>query len=108
MDMLKTRFTGNGKQVRAVSRAARLLDLAGIGLFFVGAAIYASAWVGLRQMRDFVPTPHGPAFEAMARFDELVTLSRIGVLLMIVAGAVALFAAGFSIWQRRAASGAAA
>jgi hypothetical protein len=76
-----------------VPRIGRVLDLAGILLFLAGAGVYAWAWSGLKALRDFEPAPNGPAFAAVARANELSTISRVGFALMAAGVVVAVLAA---------------
>ena len=76
-----------------VPRIGRILDLAGLLLFLAGAALYARAWLGLRGMDSFVPDPDSAGFAALARADQLSSLGRVGVGLMIAGGIIGVIAA---------------
>lgn len=75
-----------------VPRVARLMDLAGLLLLLAGGGLYLRAYLGLRALQHVHPAPGERPFSAMRRFDQLWTLSRAG-LGLIVAGVVVMVAA---------------
>lgn len=76
-----------------VPRIGRVLDLAGLLVFLAGAALYLRAWLGLRGMDTFVPDPDAAGFAALERADQLSSLGRIGIALMIAGAVIAVVAA---------------
>lgn len=77
----------------AVPRIGRVLDLVGLLVFLVGAALYVRAWLGLRGMDSFVPGAEAGAFAALERADALSALGRVGIALMIGGAVVGVVAA---------------
>lgn len=78
----------------SVPRIGRLLDLAALLLFLIGAGVYGRAWLGFRELRRDQPVSEiFGEFVAMGRFNDFWTMSRTGMWLMAAGGAVALLAA---------------
>ena len=88
-----------------VPRAGRLLDMVGVLVFLLGAALYARAWMGMRGLPGFVPASR-EAFPAMARYQELLALSRIGLTVMAAGALTAVAAAVVARRLARSADGA--
>ncbi len=84
-----------------VPRIARLLDLLGALLFLAGAAAYAWAYFGLRELERFRGSAADPPWAAMTRFDELWRISRTGAWLMLAGGAVFIAGSAWAWWRRR-------
>lgn len=78
---------------RRVPRIGRVLDLVGLLLFLAGAAVYARAWFGLRDMEAFQRADTAPTFAALEHADALSRTGRIGLGLMAAAAVVAVLAA---------------
>ena len=85
--------------MRNVPRIGRVLDLVGLVLFLVGAALYARAWVGFRGVSAFVPQADGPAWSAVAVANRFWRLQKIGAGVMLAGLAVFVLA----WWVARAA-----
>jgi len=85
-----------------VPRFARLLDLLGLVLFLAGAACYGWAWIGLEELRTVQPvSDNSQHFAAVARFNDLWELSRVGIGLMLAAGGVVAGAAFYAVVRRK-------
>lgn len=66
-----------------VPRIGRVLDVVGLVLFLVGAGVYGRAWLGMQRLESVQPVSLDVTdFAALARFDELHQLSRVGLGIM--------------------------
>ena len=93
------------RETRAVSRAGRLLDMAGALLFVVGGGLYAWAWVGFRDVPAFEPSLEDGAWAAVELANGYWRLQRIGTGLMILGIGVFVCAWWVAGRQRRSAPG---
>jgi hypothetical protein len=84
-----------------VSPLARLIDLAGVLIFLLGAALYAYAWAGMRVLQDALTAPMAAPGTHFERYDWLWSLSRVGIVVAIVGISVILVASALSLRQRR-------
>lgn len=87
-----------------VPRPLRVVNVLALLLFAGGAALYARAWVGMRELITYVPPPDAPLFAAMARFHQFSNLSRTGLTLVIAAVLVAVLTAAAAVAHRRRAA----
>jgi hypothetical protein len=78
---------------RAVPRIGRLLDVVGVLLLVVGAALYARSWFGLRAMDRFERAPGDEMWAAVERANALARLGRVGFAVMAAGALVAVAAA---------------
>ena len=83
--------------MKHVPRIGRILDLAGLLLFLVGAGFYARAWFGFRRVQSFVPDPDSGPWAAVRLADGYLRLQKIGVGLMV--SGIAVFLAAW--WMAR-------
>ena len=83
--------------MKSVPRIGRILDLAGLVLFLGGAAFFAWAWAGFRDVPAFVPDPNGEPWAAVRLADGYLRLQWIGGALMLAG--VATFVAAW--WRAR-------
>ena len=67
-----------------VSRVGRLLDLTGLVVFLVGAALALRAWSGFREVQRFEPTLADGPMAAVQLADDFSRLGKIGLALMLV------------------------
>jgi drug/metabolite transporter (DMT)-like permease len=74
--------------MRSVRRIGRILDLAGLVLFLVGAGFFARAWVGFRRVPVFVPDGSAEPWAALRFADGFLRLQWLGGGLMAVGAAV--------------------
>jgi hypothetical protein len=65
-----------------VPRIGRLIDLAGLLLFAIGAAVFVRAWIGFRGMVGYEPPVAGTTAVEIA--DGFWRLQKIGAGLMFV------------------------
>lgn len=84
-----------------VPRSVRAVNVLALLIFLAGAALYARAWVGMRSLYDYEPPPDAPPFSAMALFNDYWQMSRLALLIISGAVAVALLAAGALVLLRR-------
>lgn len=76
------------------SRAGRVLDVMALAAFAVGAWMYGSGWLGLRELRSGAYVrPEGGPLDAASRFaDHSAMLARDGGWVMIAALAIGVVA----------------
>lgn len=68
-----------------VPRIGRILDLVGLGLLLAGGGLYGWAWLGMRRLESVQPVSREAGdFAAMARFQDLWELSRVGLAVMVL------------------------
>lgn len=70
--------------MKPVPRIGRVLDVVGLLLFLVGAALYVRAWIGFGTVPSFVPPTDAGPWAAVAVANRFWRLQKIGVALMIV------------------------
>ncbi|NIP58449.1 MAG: hypothetical protein GWM92_09270 [Gemmatimonadetes bacterium] len=76
-----------------VPRIGRILDLVGLVLFLAGAGLYGWSWLGMRELQAGQPVSEDPThFAAMARFNDLWELSRVGLGFMGAGAVIAVVA----------------
>jgi hypothetical protein len=76
-----------------VPRAVRVLNGVVLLLFLAGAGVYLWAWTGMRRLETEGVAPDNGATSALERFDQLVTLSNLGISLALAAVVLAVLAA---------------
>ncbi len=81
-----------------VPRIGRILDLVGVAIFLVGAGLGVRAWLGFREVQNFVPAPDDPPMAAVQIADSFWRLQKVGVGLMLLG--VAVFAVAWWVAGR--------
>lgn len=71
-----------------VPRAGRILDLAGLLLLLVGAAMFARAWIGFEEVRHFETTAADLPWAATRLANGYLRLQRAGGAAMLAGVAV--------------------
>ena len=95
---------------RRVSRADRIRDWLALGLVVAGALLYAAAQSGMGALaRDRTPTTAEQSARGewkMVRWNRFYKMSRAGIALVVVGGAVAVLSFAVHAWRRKGSSNA--
>ncbi|MCG6957136.1 MAG: hypothetical protein LJF04_14200 [Gemmatimonadetes bacterium] len=78
----------DASKAAGVSRLGRLLDLAGLLLFLVGAAVFVRAWIGLEGVRHYQAAPDDLPWAATRLASSYVHVQHVGGGIMLAGIAV--------------------